>query len=258
MKKLLALVAIATLAMPAFAQTPVAPPSGPALNVTVEERSKIELVVRDMLDREPELIIQAAQKFQMKQQQSQLAKAGESIRQNAQKLFNDAGSATAGNAKGDVNVVEFFDYNCGYCKRAHTTTQQLIKDDKNLRYVYKQFPILGPTSLTAAQAAAAAHLQGKFVPMHDALMANKEPLSDAVIAKLGGSIKGLDVAKLKTDMNGDAVKKQIAADMELGRQLGIQGTPGFVVGDQLFPGAMDLEQFKKAVAEARAKAPAKN
>lgn len=239
---------------PAFAQDTKAPaPVAPAVAPSVPdaERLKIETIVKQLLQREPQIVMDAAQNYQAKQREIEMAKAAGAIKENSAKLNNDPNSPVSGNPKGDVTVVEFFDYNCGYCKRAHPTTTQLKKEDTNVRYVYKQFPILGPTSLTAAQAAVAAHLQGKFEAMHDALMNNKEPLSESVIDKMAGEIKGLDVAKFKKDMAGDEVRKRIDADLELGRSVGVQGTPGFVIKDQLHPGAMDIAQFKKLVAEAR-------
>lgn len=255
MKKTLVILAAALIAVPALAQdkmAPVAPPI-PNMSVSVEERSKIEVVVRDLLQKEPELVMKAAQRFQEQQQMEQQKQASASIKDNGDALYRNKEDAAVGNPKGDVTIVEFFDYSCGYCKRVHPTVTQLRTDDKNIRYVYKQYPILGPASLLASQAVTAAQLQGKFDPMHEALITSREQLTEAKLDTIAAGIKGLDVAKLKTDMKGADVQRRINASLELGRKVGVNGTPGFIINDQLFPGAMGLEDFKKIVADARKK-----
>lgn len=256
MKKVVMLMAALMVTGPALAQgtapAPVAVPNG-ASAVDVADRAKIEMVVRQLLDKEPELVMQAAQKFQVREQEKQTAAAQGAIKENASALYNNKDDAVVGNAKGDVTVVEFFDYSCGYCKRVHPTTVDLRTQDKGVRYVYKQYPILGPASLLAAQAAVAAQLQGKFEPMHEALINNKEPLTEAKLDQIAAGIKGLDAAKLKTEMKGAEVQRRITASLELGRKVGVNGTPGFIIGDQLYPGAMELDSFKQIVAGARKK-----
>lgn len=254
MKKGLIILAATLLAAPAVAEeaklAPVAPPV-PDMSISVEERSKIEVVVRDLLDKEPELVMKAAQKFQEQQQMAQQKQASASIKDNGDALYKNKDDAVVGNPKGDITIVEFFDYSCGYCKRVHPTVTQLRNEDKNIRYVYKQYPILGPGSLLASQAAVAAQLQGKFEPMHEALITNREQLTEDKLDGIAAGIKGLDVAKLKADMKGEEVKRRINASLELGRKVGVNGTPGFVIKDQLYPGAMELEGFKQIVSKAR-------
>lgn len=232
------------------APAPVAPPLS-AGTIDVAERQKIETVIRELLDREPELVMRAAANFQQREQIQQQKRAEAAVKENSAALYNNKDDAVAGNPKGDVTVVEFFDYSCGFCKRVHPTVKQLLAEDKNVRYVYKQFPILGPSSLLAAQAATAAQLQGKFTPVHEALITNKEPLTEAKLDSLLSGIKGLDIAKLKADMKGAEVQRRIDATLELGRKLGVNGTPGFIINDKLYPGAMDLNTFKELLAEAR-------
>lgn len=254
MKKGLMILAASLLVSPAYATEakidPVAVPT-PKSNIDTAERSKIEVVVRELLDREPELVMKAAQKFQEQAQQAQQKQAQASIKDNADALYKNKDDAVAGNPKGDITVVEFFDYSCGYCKRVHPTTVQLREQDKGIRYVYKQYPILGPGSLLASQAAVAAQLQGKFDPMHEALITNKEPLTEAKLDTIAAGIKGLDVAKLKSDMKGVEVARRINASLDLGRKVGVNGTPGFIIKDTLYPGAMELDGFKQIVATAR-------
>ncbi|NDC56793.1 MAG: DsbA family protein [Alphaproteobacteria bacterium] len=168
-------------------------------------------------------------------------------------IYEDAEAPVTGNPKGDVTVVEFFDYQCGFCKRAHEETEKVLAEDKNLRYVYKQFPILGPNSLLAAKAAVAAHKQGKFLPLHTAFMKHKLPLTEEEINKLAKDV-GLDVDKLKQDMESEPVVAYVNKSRELAESLGGRGTPLFVIGDKTYPGAMGTDQIKEILAGIRASA----
>ena len=218
------------------------------------QKTQIEQVVKDLLVREPELVMQAAQRMQQRDQQKQLDMAKTGIKDHQKDLFDDKGSPAFGaSAKdADVTIVEFFDFNCGYCKKSHPVVSQLMAEDKKIRIIYKQFPILGPTSLTGAQYAVAAAKQGKYKEFHDALLDSHEPVSQDGLDKLAASLK-LDMDKLKKDAAGDETKKRISDDLELGKAVGVQGTPGFVIGDKLYPGAMDLATMKQVVADTRAK-----
>lgn len=248
MKKFIAALALtALIAGPATAQTPAAAP-------TDAERTKIEQVVKDLLVKEPELVIQAAQRMQQREQEKQTAAASVGIKDSKKDLFEDSTSPTAGASAKDakITIVEFYDFNCGYCKKAHATTEQLIKEDKEVRFVYKQFPILGPTSLTGAQYAVAAHKQGKFVAFNNAVLELQEPVSVAALDKIATDLK-LDLAKLKKDAASAETKAKIDADLALGRKVGVQGTPGFIIGEKLYPGAMELGMFKQVANEAKTK-----
>ena len=215
-------------------------------------KAEVEQTVRDLLDREPELIIKAAQNAQAKEQQKQLEAASVGIKDSGRDLYQSKSPATGASVKdADVTIVEFYDYNCGYCKKAQATVKQLLAADKKVRVVFKEFPILGPTSLTGAQYAMAAGKQGKFVEFHNKLMESHDPVTEDELAKFGADLK-LDAAKLKADANSAETKAAIDADLALGRKVGVQGTPGFVIGDKLYPGAMDLAMMQKVVAEARA------
>ena len=171
---------------------------------------------------------------------------------------NTAGSGdadlnrVAGNPQGDVTVVEFFDYQCGYCKAVQADTQTLIKGDSKLRFVLKEFPILGPASVVASKAALASRGQGKYVEFHNALMAQRGQLDEAVIMRLAKSV-GLDTDRLKKDMDSPDVLKVIAANQALAEKLNIRGTPAFVFGDELVPGAIKLDDMKRLTDAARAK-----
>lgn len=251
MKKLLLSLGLAATFIAGQAHAQAAMSAAPLSDA---QKTQIEQVVKDLLNREPELIMQAAQRMQQREQQKQLDIAKTGIKEHQKELFEDKGSPADGASvkDADVTIVEFFDFNCGYCKKAHTTVEQLIKEDKKVRVVYKQFPILGPTSLTGAQYAVAAAKQGKYIDFHEALLNSHDQVSQEGLEKLATSLK-LDLNKLKADAAGDEVKKRITDDLELGKAVGVQGTPGFVIGDKLYPGAMDIATMKQVVADARKK-----
>ena len=155
-----------------------------------------------------------------------------------------------GNPEGDVTVVEFFDYQCPYCKLVEPAVEDLIKGDSKLRIVYKEFPILGPVSTYASRVALAAMKQGKYVEFHTAMMAAKGKITEDIVMKIAADA-GLDLAKVKIDMNAPEIEKTIQHSYELADALGINGTPAFIIGDALLPGAADLATLKKAVTETR-------
>ena len=157
---------------------------------------------------------------------------------NAKEIYRGENSSVAGDPQGDVTVVEFFDYNCGYCKRGLPEVQRLIHDDKKVRFVFKELPILSKGSEEAARVALAAKRQGKYWEFHQALLGSKGQAHEATALKAAESL-GLDMGKLKTDMASDEVKKELQGDLQLAKELGVNGTPHFLVGDKSIPGAPD-------------------
>jgi protein-disulfide isomerase len=155
-----------------------------------------------------------------------------------------------GNADAGTVVVEFFDYNCPYCKRAANDVKALLAADSDIKVVYREWPILGEGSVLAARAALAAHAQGKYEEMHWALMEIQGRAEEASILAAARSV-GLDVAKLIDDMESDAVNSHLAVSQGLARDLGFTGTPAFVIGDALVPGAVPLDELQELVAQAR-------
>lgn len=249
LKKLSAFVAAFTIAlMPGFGVMA----ADKAESFTDAQRTEIENVVRELLTKkDPEIIATAVQELKRKSQMQSAADAKDALQKNHDKIFNDPDSFVGGNPKGDVTIVEFFDYQCGYCKMAHGFVQELLQDDKNIRFVYKEFPILGDGSLLASRAAIASIKQKKYEKFHNALMENKSQLSEDAIMNIAKTV-GLDPDQLKKDMASEKVSQIIETDRELGNQLGIRGTPMFIIGEQTFPGALGLDQMKKAIEEARA------
>jgi protein-disulfide isomerase len=167
-------------------------------------------------------------------------------------LLRDPDSPISGNARGDVALVEFFDYNCPYCKRAAPEVARAQSNDPKLRIVYKEFPILGASSTFAAKAALAAHRQGKYVEFHNALMDARGTLTEKAVLDTAGRL-GLDLDRLKADMATSAVQAAIDRNLALARALNINGTPGFVIGEQIVPGAIDLARIERLIREARGK-----
>lgn len=145
-------------------------------------------------------------------------------------LFHEANDPVAGNKNGKVTIVEFFDYQCMHCINMAAIIESIIKNNPDVRVVFKEYPIRGEMSEVASRAALAANMQGKYFPFSHALLVADEPLSEAVIFKIAKE-KGLDVAKLKKDMDSKAVKSTLAANFSLGKTLNIAGTPAFFVGN---------------------------
>ena len=195
--------------------------------MSAAQQKQVERVVHDYLLRNPEVLVEVSQILQQKQQQAMQQAAKTSILKNANDMLI-GNLVVAGNPKVDVTLVEFFDYQCIHCKEMKPVVDALIKANKNLRVVYKDFPIFGKTSDLASRAALAASMQGKYVAMHEALMKIDKHLDEALIISAAQSA-GLDVAKLKTDMESKGVTEALQATHQLAEKLHLQGTPAFIV-----------------------------
>ncbi|MFC4626202.1 DsbA family protein [Daeguia caeni] len=231
----------------------VASPSEQAASIAVPISSEaIEGVVRDYLLQNPELLIEVQTALETKQQ----AEAQEQVRQilaaNKDMLFDPAYDAVFGNPNGDVTVVEFFDYNCGYCKRAFPDMQAIIKNDPNVRFVMKEFPILGPDSVRAHIVAQAfkALMPEKYADYHQALMtAQSRSTEESAIAE---AVKmGVDEARLREKMKDPALADAFQNSYQLARKLNINGTPSYIVGEELIPGAIGVDGLVERIAAAR-------
>jgi len=241
----LAILAVLLGAAPALAQS-----SAPS-TLPPDQVQAIEKVIREYILRNPELLLEAIENLEKKRGDEAQSAAKATIAERRSELLNDPGAPVAGNPSGDVTIVEFFDYRCPYCKQVVPTLAQLLKEDGKLRLVHKELPILGPDSIVASRAALAARKQGKYMEMHVALMRARS-LDEASILKLAAEQK-LDVAQLQADMKSAETEEIITRNRRLARDLNITGTPAFVVGDAIVPGAIDLRALKSLVAEARAK-----
>lgn len=206
--------------------------------------------IREYLIANPEVLVEAMQELERKQDTQRDAVAQKAIRQHKAELLADPDSPFSGNANGDVIVVDFNDYQCPYCKRAHQAVKQVVAADGKVKVVYKDLPILGEPSRIAAFAALAAAKQGKHSALHDALMEFSGKLDRARILEIAASV-GLDVALLEKDMEDPKFKQLIDRNMALAGALGVRGTPAFVIGDQFVPGAVDAAALKQLIADAR-------
>ena len=235
--KVMAILAIVTLPLAAQADT------------LSEDRVK-ELVL-EAIRENPEIVLEAVQIIEQREQQRQAAAAASVLSDNRDVLENDPNAPVLGNPDGDVTVVEFFDYNCPYCRRVKPHIEALLEADPNIRLVYREWPILGDGSVFAARAALAAREQGKYEEFHWALMGMAGRAEEASVIQMAEQV-GLDVAQLRRDMESPEIDAHIAASMELSRAIGFNGTPSFVIGDALVPGVIEAEQMIRLAEEARA------
>lgn len=213
-------------------------------------KQAMDAQIRQYILEHPEVIIESLKAFQEKERLAQQQKAKEALSARQADLLNDPNAPSAGPADAKAVVVEFFDYRCQYCKKAVAAVMKLLADDPAVRIVFKEFPILGPDSLVGAKAALAAHKQGAYLKFHQALMGSTEPITTSAIEQLATQL-GLDLARLKTDMEAPQTLKIISQNQELGTALGINGTPTFVVGAELAAGALDTAALQALIAKAQ-------
>ena len=219
---------------------------------TAEQRQEIEGIIKDFLAKNPEALLDALQAAEDKVKSEAHDKAASALVARRAEVLDDPDTPVGGNPQGDVSLVEFFDYRCPYCKQVEPALEALLRDDRQLRFVYKEFPVLGPDSVTAARAALAARKQGKYDALHRALMALKGQITEAAILRTA-SASGLDVERLKRDMDDPAIDRILKANLDLADALDIRGTPGFVIGDEIVPGAVSLDALKQLIETARKK-----
>lgn len=221
--------------------------------LSAEQSKAVEGLVRDYILDNPEVIIESMQNYQIRQQLAEQEAAAAAVATYSDELRNDASSPVAGNPDGDVTVVEFFDYRCAYCKKVLPGIQDLLKSDGNVRYVFKEFPILGPDSVTASRAALAVWSLDpeKYFGFHQALMEARGTLGEEQVLAIAKKL-GLDPKAVKETMAKPEIQETIERNIALAQKLNVQGTPAFVIGDTLMPGAMDADQLRELVAAARA------
>jgi protein-disulfide isomerase len=251
--------ALAALLIPSFTvfASPVfAASQSSSSNVSPAEKAKIESVVHDYLLKNPQVIVEVLQILQRKQYEQAeqtMKKTQQTANQYVSPLFHQASDPVAGNPKGKVTVVEFFDYQCPHCVSMTPVMDAIIKANPDVRVVYKEFPIRGPVSEVAARAALAANMQGKYTVFSHALLAASQPLTQESILDIAKKV-GLNVDKLKSDMNSDTVNKQLKENTKLAQDLKLFGTPAFFIGKtnntsevNYVPGQMDQAQLQAAI-----------
>ncbi len=216
------------------------------------DRTALGKSIREYLLANPEVLVEAMQELERRQDSQRDAVALKGVQENQAELFRDPDSPIGGNPNGNVVVVDFNDYQCPYCKRAHQAVKSVLAADGNVKIVYKDLPILGEASKIAALAALASTRQGKHQALHDALMENSGKLDRDRIFEIAVSV-GLDRAQLEKDMQDPKLKQIIDRNLALASALGVRGTPAFVIGNQFVPGAVDADTLKRMISDARAK-----
>ena len=226
------------------------PATAPAQTFSDSQRQEIENIIKDYLIKHPEVMQDVMAAMDKKQQEADAEKARTTIKQNNATLFNSSHQVVLGNPHGNVAMVEFFDYNCAYCKRALPDMLTLLKTDPNLKFVLKEFPVLGEGSVEAAHVAVAARMQDttgtKYIEFHQKLLGGRGPADKAHALAVAKEV-GFDMARIQKDMDSDEVKATIDEDMKLADQLGVSGTPSYVVGDELVVGAVGLDALKEKI-----------
>lgn len=225
-----------------------------AQSFTAEQRGEIERIVKDYLLSHPELLQEVMSELEKRQAQAEADKNRAAVKEHSTAIFASPRQVTLGNPQGDVAVVEFFDYNCSYCKRAMTDMLELIKGDGKLKFVLKEFPVLGDGSVQAAQVAAAVRMQDKtgkkYLEFHQKMLSGRGPADKARALAVAKEI-GLDVARIEKDMASDEVKATLEESFKLAEALGLNGTPSYVVGNDVVIGAVGLNALKEKINSAR-------
>lgn len=218
------------------------------------QRAEIERIVKDYLLKNPELLQEAIAELEKRQSAADAERHKLAVKQHAEALFRSPRQVTLGNPQGDVTFVEFFDYNCGYCKRALSDMLELVKADANLKVVLKEFPVLGQGSVEAAQVAAAVHMQDrsgkKYLEFHQKLLGGRGQADRARALAVAKEV-GLDVARIEKDIASAEVRQSIEESFKLAEALGLNGTPSYVIGEEIVVGAVGLAALKEKINLAR-------
>ncbi len=222
-----------------------------ASNFSPAEEDAIRQLVRDYLLANPEVLMEAAQVYRERQQEIQQQQARQTLVMRREELDRDPDSPVLGNPDGDVVVVEFFDYRCPYCVRVAEPLREAVEDDGNIRLVMKEFPILGPESMVAARMALAAEKQGKYEELHFAMMTVSGKLTEEKAFKIAEKID-LDMDQLRRDMEAPEIDAMLQRNFALAQALQINGTPAFVIGDEVVRGAIDMTTLRQIVGQTRA------
>jgi protein-disulfide isomerase len=237
------------IAMAGLLAMPAAAASG---TISPEQRQAIEAIIGEYITNNPDVVVNALQAYQVQLQREQQEQAEAALQEVEDELLRDPGTPVGGNPDGDVTIVEFFDYNCGYCKQVIPSIQTLLETDNDVRYVFKEFPILGPGSVMASRAALAVwNLEPeKYMPFHVAMMAHRGSLGEQQILEIADRV-GIAPATLQAEMQNPEIEEQLRANIELGQRINVRGTPAFVINGEIVPGAVSLEALRELVSAAR-------
>ena len=226
------------------------PPQARAAEFSAPQKSEIEKIMHDYLIAHPEVLQEAMAELEKRQAAGEAEKHQAAVKENATVLFSSPRQVNLGNPQGTVTFVEFFDYNCGYCKRAMTDMFALMKEDPKLKVVLKEFPVLGPGSVEAAQVAIAVNMQDKtgkkYIQFHEKLLGGRGQANKALALAVAKEI-GMNMAQIEKDMAGPEVKETLQESFKLAEALGMNGTPSYVIGDSVVVGAVGLEALREKV-----------
>ncbi len=249
----LAVIAALSFAAPTLAQQSAPQTAEEILeSVDPEARRITEAIVRGYILRNPEIVLEAIRILQAREQAAAGERAVHAVAANNAALRDDPASPVGGNPEGDVTIVEFFDYACPYCRNAHPVLAQLMEDDPNIRVVYKEFPVLGDASVFAARVGIAVHLLApdRYLDYHASMFEARGRLSPEVALQTATEV-GVDRTRLLEAVESDEVGQLITKNLQLAQAIGVNGTPGFLIGDAIVPGLIQVDQFKELIARAR-------
>ena len=232
----------------------MAPQAAPAQSFSDVQRTDIEKIVREYLIAHPEVLEEAMNELSKRQAAAEVEKHQATIAKNADAIFNSPRGVTLGNKDGDVTFVEFFDYNCGFCKRAMNDMMELMKGDTKLKVVLKEFPVLGQGSIEAAQVAVAVRMQDptgkKYFDFHQKLL-NGRGQADKARAMAAAKEIGLDMARLEKDLASPEVSATLTENLKMADALGMNGTPSYIIGKQVVIGAVGVDSLREKISNAR-------
>jgi protein-disulfide isomerase len=248
-------IAIRLLAPALFAAALALPGVAPAQTISDGQKTEIEKIIRDYLLAHPEVLQEALSELESRQNAAELEKARAAVKENASLIYSSPRNVTIGNPQGDITIVEFFDYNCGFCKKAMADMTDLIKNDPKLKFVLKEFPVLGEGSQQAAQVAVAVRMQDKtggkkYLEFHQKLLGGRGAADKARAMAVAKEV-GLNMAQLEKDLASPEVKATIEESMKLAQALGLNGTPSYIVGPDVVVGAVGLPMLQERVNIAR-------
>ncbi len=231
-----------------------APQAASAQSFSDVQRGDIETIVRNYLLAHPEVLEEAMAELTRRQSAAEAEKQQANVAKNAEAIFTSPRGVTIGNRDGDVTLVEFFDYNCGYCKRAMLDMLEIMKGDSKLKVVLKEFPVLGPSSIEAAQVGVAVRMQDpsgrKYLDFHQKLLTGKGQ-ADKARAMAAAKEAGLDMAKLEKDLASPEIRATLEENFKLAEAMGMNGTPSYVIGKQVVIGAVGVDSLKEKIGIAR-------
>jgi protein-disulfide isomerase len=242
------------LAPAAVAAAMILPQPALAQSFTEQQKGEIQKIIREYLLANPEVLEEVSAELNKRQAVAEAAKQTSAVKKHSEALFNSPRGVVLGNREGDVNFVEFFDYNCGYCKRAMLDMLELMKADPKVRVVLKEFPVLGQGSVEAAQVGVAVRMQDptgkKYLDFHQKLL-NSRGAIDKAKAIAAAKESGLDMARIEKDLASPEIKATLEESFRMAEDIGLNGTPSYVIGQQVVVGAVGLAPLREKIALAR-------